>query len=685
MAIEAMKRLTILFPSWAGERIEEWLYARGALHLERLDRDFAALSSSACAVDAGGREAAEHLARARVLIASRDKVRPPARGFLDAMLPVKAIVPSREMDEARSTLDMDALYARVMEVEEARKDAVGRLNLAAREREILLEYEFVDAPLARIKALKRAFFIVARGGAAGIENLSRDRGASVLLAWEARRRSGEKIVIAAVGLKADEGKCADILRAHGFRIMERPECDEPPADRLAELRGVEEGLRGEIAARDAEMRGLLPAGVARKLDCLKGYWESENRRAAAAGSMLCSRRMGIARGYARAAGADALAAALEDGFPGAAVIVADPAPSENVPVSIRLPRWARPGQLLINMFGLPNYFTFDPTPFLLFVFLAFFGICFADVVYGALLIWCSLRLMRRYGAQENLREFFRLFLYCGVSTAVFGVLTGSWAADIYSADYLGKDNLLLRIVDRTAVIDMLGKPVIALVVALAIGVLTQFYGILMRMLKDLLQRNWRGAVYDGAFWLIYLGGLLLFAVSSVSGSGGAALPRAGLVAALAAMAGLVLTQGRDQKGWGPRLVTGFVSLYGILGGYGTTSFVGDVLSYSRLLALGLNTFIVGMSFNIIAKLVPEIATSIFPFMGGAMASWWCGGAIVVLCMVLGHLFNFMMSILSAFVHSARLILLEFFGRFYQGDGQWFEPHGFSSESVQLDA
>lgn len=684
MAIETMKKLTILFPAKAGERLEEWLYARGVLHLERLDRDFATLSSTASPVCIDEQEAAEQLSRAKELIAACAAARPPEKDFMDAMLPVKAIVPSREMDEARSTLDLDALHARVREREGARKDAVGRLNLAVREREILLEYECVDAPLAKLTALKRAFFIVAEGSPARIENLSRDRDASALLAWEVRRRRGGKIAIVAAGLKRDEEKCADILRAHGFRIMERPDCDGAPGSRLEELRREEEGLRREIAARDAEMRALFTPEVARKIECLKGHWESENRRAVQAGAMLCSRQVGVARGYARAGGAAALAATIEGEFPGASVIVADPDPSDNVPVSIRLRRWARPGQLLINMFGLPNYFTFDPTPFLMFVFLGFFGICFADVAYGALLIWVSRRLMKRYGGQENLREFFRLFLYCGVSTVVFGVLTGSWAADIYNPDYLGKDNLLLRIVQKTTVIDMLAKPVIALLVVLAIGALTQFYGIVMRMLKDCIQKNWRGVVYDGVFWLAWLGGLLTFAVSSISGTGGAALPRVSLAIALAAMVGLVLTQGRDQKGWVPRLVTGVVSLYGILGGYGTTSFVGDVLSYSRLLALGLNTFIVGMSFNIIAKLFPEIVKSIFPFTGRAMAAWWCGGVMVVLFMIGGHLFNFVMSILSAFVHSARLILLEFFGRFYQGDAQWFEPHGFSSESVQLD-
>jgi V/A-type H+-transporting ATPase subunit I len=89
-----------------------------------------------------------------------------------------------------------------------------------------------------------------------------------------------------------------------------------------------------------------------------------------------------------------------------------------------------------------------------------------------------------------------------------------------------------------------------------------------------------------------------------------------------------------------------------------------------------------MSFNIIAEVVPQIVTSLFPFTASLMSSP-VGLLLVVLVMIFGHLFNFFLSILSAFVHSARLILLEWFGRFYQGGGVWFQPHGFASDTVEL--
>ncbi|MGC8846206.1 MAG: V-type ATPase 116kDa subunit family protein, partial [Candidatus Hydrogenedens sp.] len=133
--------------------------------------------------------------------------------------------------------------------------------------------------------------------------------------------------------------------------------------------------------------------------------------------------------------------------------------------------------------------------------------------------------------------------------------------------------------------------------------------------------------------------------------------------------GLVLTQGRDQANPVARFVTGLISLYGIVGSYGITAFIGDTMSYCRLLALGLTTSIVAMSFNMIANLLRPIP--------------YVGIIIFILALIVGHLFNFLISVMGAFVHSMRLILVEFFGRFYEGGGKPFEPLGFNSESAIL--
>ncbi len=151
----------------------------------------------------------------------------------------------------------------------------------------------------------------------------------------------------------------------------------------------------------------------------------------------------------------------------------------------------------------------------------------------------------------------------------------------------------------------------------------------------------------------------------------------------------MLTQGRREKTFLAKAITGLVSLYGILGTYGATSFIGDTLSYSRLLALGLTTMIVGMSFNIIAAVIPEVLAQLvmalaqlLPFATGIIRplARFLELPVVALCLsvliaVFGHVFNFLISVLGGFVHSARLIFVEFFTKFYQGGARPFAPLG----------
>jgi V/A-type H+-transporting ATPase subunit I len=309
------------------------------------------------------------------------------------------------------------------------------------------------------------------------------------------------------------------------------------------------------------------------------------------------------------------------------------------------------------MFGVPDYFSFDPTPYLAVSFLIFFGFCFGDVIYGAMLCLVAGYLAWKARWYEGLNDFCMLFFYCGVTTMVVGVLTGSWASDL--PRYFGEGNLWERLKDRTTLVDPLGRPMLVLLVAIALGVINQFFGIVLKGYGALRKGDIAGAIFDSGLWLIALPGFLIV----LSMLFFPALPRsvfkAGLIMLGLGGLGLVLTQGRNERGIVAKAATGAVSLYGILGSYGCISFFGDVLSYSRLLALGLTTVIVGMSFNLMAGLVRGVP--------------WAGVLLFILVLIIGHAFNFAVSILGSFIHPARLIFLEFFSRFYQGGGLRFRP------------
>jgi V/A-type H+-transporting ATPase subunit I len=234
--------------------------------------------------------------------------------------------------------------------------------------------------------------------------------------------------------------------------------------------------------------------------------------------------------------------------------------------------------------------------------------------------------------------------------------------------YLGENNLLLRVQSFFVVLDPISKTIYALLFALLIGVLNQFFGIALRMYGAIRKGDWKSAVFDGFFWYLTLPGLLII-VSKLFIDTPQTLYRAGLALFGTGALGLILTQGRDMKGPVARILGGVVSLYGIVGSYGITAFIGDVLSYCRLLALGLTTSIVGTTFNMLGGLLRDI-----PYVG-----LFC----FIFIVVAGHLFNFIISLLGAFVHSMRLIFVEFFGRFYDAGARPFQPLGFDSPLCEI--
>ena len=178
-----------------------------------------------------------------------------------------------------------------------------------------------------------------------------------------------------------------------------------------------------------------------------------------------------------------------------------------------------------------------------------------------------------------------------------------------------------------------------------------------------------GVFSDGLCWIVTLSGLLMM-VGKVFGPIPPALFTTGVWFFWIGALGLVLTQGRESSGIAGRLGTGLMSLYGIVGAYGITAFVGDTLSYCRLLALGLTTSIIAMALNLMAGMVRDVP--------------YVGTVLFIGILVAGHLFNFLISALGAFVHSMRLIFVEFFGRFYETGGRRFQPLGFDTDSCIME-
>jgi V/A-type H+-transporting ATPase subunit I len=338
-----------------------------------------------------------------------------------------------------------------------------------------------------------------------------------------------------------------------------------------------------------------------------------------------------------------------------------PEKGEVVPSMLRNPAWASPCEPLTTMFGVPTYGGVDPTLMMAPFFYLFFGMCLGDAGFGVILALILGGVLLKFPIAGNLRKFLIVMFICSLSTIVMGALTGSWLANTMdSFEFLG---FLRPLRDRFVVWDPMNDPMTYLGVCLTLGFAQLIFGLGIAFWDALRRRSYVEAFADRGGWIMLLVGVALLFLVSI----GKAPASLGLVAKALAAGGaivLFLTQGRSKKGLLSKAFSGALSLYGI------TSYLGDTLSYSRLLALGLSGAAIGLIINLLAKMISEGV----PYVGWILA---------LILFVIGNIFSLAINVLGAFVHSLRLQYVEFFSKFYEANGRIFSPFGYETQFVKI--
>ncbi len=327
-----------------------------------------------------------------------------------------------------------------------------------------------------------------------------------------------------------------------------------------------------------------------------------------------------------------------------------PEEGELPPTLLKNKPWSSCLEPLTIMYGTPTYGKVDPTSLMAPFFFVFLGMCFGDAGYGLLVAGILGYLLVKHQLSPTLRKFFIMMTVGMLMSVIFGALTGSWFGDAVTAfPFLSGVAPFFKSMQK---LDPMNDPITLLMISLALGFIQVIFGLLIAF-KD----NWKAgdkmaAVSDQGGWIIFLCGLVLMGCAMTGSIPASLVMPSKLIAGAGALL-LVATQGREKQGIGAKLFSGLLSLYNV------TGFLGDVLSYSRLLALGLGSAAVGMVINLLANLVSSA-----PYVGIPCA---------ILIFVLGHLFSIMVNLLGAFIHSLRLQYVEFFGKFYNAAGKDFTP------------
>lgn len=306
----------------------------------------------------------------------------------------------------------------------------------------------------------------------------------------------------------------------------------------------------------------------------------------------------------------------------------NPKPGEKVPTVLENNKFTKQFEVITDMFSIPSYKSVDPNPLMAIWYWVIFGLMVADAGYGVVMLFGCLGLIKLIKPTGNSRKLINTIALSSFTTMFWGVMFGS---------YFG-------VTWHPIMFSPLESPIKLLVFSLVIGVFHIFSGMMLNIYECIRSKRFLDAIFDELTWVFIITGLglLFFDETRQVGIYMAAIPA--IV--------ILFTAGRKSKNFFGKISSGFTKLYSI------TSYVSDILSYSRILALSLATGVVAMVMNMLAQMLPRTILGI---------------AISLLIYIIGHIFNLALGLLSAYVHDSRLQYIEFFNKFYKGGGIEFKP------------
>ena len=452
-----------------------------------------------------------------------------------------------------------------------------------------------------------------------------------------------------VCLNQHASSVSNFLRRIGFERIETSGYTGTPGEvlrsiqnRIDELHEEKRQLKDQVVASSDKFKESLLA--------LRELLQIERERADVHGNLALSGPLCMIEGWVPHKVTRKVTQEIESITGGLSVIkVAESHnPDEKIPILFDNPPFFRHFEILTRLYSPPKYNEIDPTILLSITFLFFFAIMVTDVLYGVITLILGVLMLRGGGKYSKTIKDFGVILSAGGSaTVITGVATGGWFGNL-AIDFMG-----ITYLKNLMIIDPMVDVLTFLIFAVVVGIVHLDIGIILGIINNIKNREIKKAFTEN-LWLILVQILFaLFYLKTHVPSG------TGTVFIINILIGLIA------------LATLFLLIVGHKGMsfFALTGAVGDTLSYARLMALGLCTAGIALTVNILAKMSAGV-----PLIGILFLS---------LILVIGHIFNWVIQIMGAFVHGIRLHYVEFFGRFYSGGGDEFNPFALKREVTEL--
>jgi V/A-type H+-transporting ATPase subunit I len=634
MGISKMEKVQVLAHSSVKMPLLASLQQAGIVQLEEVPREDFGLTLPAVEISALD-QLLRRLSDGLDFLSRREK-----RGLLDKLMTQKPTLTPEVRAEIRDFSCLPVLEEIERLVAE-QQDLLSRVKLLEKEVEFLLPLIGIDLPLSYFRSDGDWEFRLGTLPRSQEEPFLKMAGESPV--WHQFVTVEKRhFLTLLLFLKADAGLIEERLKELQFSPIYIP---DPLLNRAADGMRVEnvidavrleiEKIRFRIAELDKESEKL--SGQREKLGQLYDLSRNERQKLASSELLGETGKVAYLEGWVRAADVPKLRSALEPYSEAIELYLRPPLPGEDPPVILDNPRPVRPFEIITTLYGLPQRGSIDPTTTLAPFFFVFVGLCLSEAGYGAVIALLSLLYLKLGKPKGTALLFVRLLFLLGISNIILGTLVGGWFG------------FPIR---RLLLIDSLVDPMKFIILALGLGFIQVWLGTLLTLITGLRQKNYVQSILVQGGWLLLVPSLVVYGLTKQRIAG---------ILALAGAAGVVFFAAPKRNPFA-RFFGGLYSLYDI------SKYLGDILSYTRLFALGLSTGVIAMVVNTLART--------------ALGIPWLGWLFAGLIFLVGHTFNLVISFLGAFVHSMRLQFVEFFTRFFQPGGKPFRP--FRMEGKYID-
>lgn len=634
-----MKHLRLLGMESEREALLKAMQDMECVEISSIDGSEEALKSGFAKPDDKALMSAQEASRAyRTALASLDRFAPEKKGMFRKRQGVsRATFFSAESEEnartAAETINKDTRRLGEIESERTKNEAL---------RATLAPWLTVDAPLGGADGALAVFF-----GTVGL-NVTDDALKALadsldgLLTWQqaSSDRSLRYLLVMCHGSVKERALSA--LRDLGFSTVSfrgmtgtAKENDKALAENLAALEKERQEIEQRIAGLGGKREALLEASDRAAIAL---------RREEAKSRLVGTDKVFLLEGWLPADRCAEIEKTLKPFT--CAIETREPTEDEypQVPVQLKNNKLTRPLNMVTEMYSLPAYGTLDPNPLMAPFFILFYGIMMADMGYGLLMMIASVIISKKYRPKGTSGELFSLLGLCGISTFIMGALTGGFFGDFLTQ--------LVAIVSPGTVFalpklfDPLDDLTMILIGSMALGMVQIVTGMAISLIEKCKRKKFLDAFFEEITWWIVFIGIALLALGK------------GAVVLYVGCALVLLGPIVQGKGWG-KLTGVFGSLYNHVTGY-----FGDILSYTRLMALMLAGSVIAQVFNMLAAMPGNVI------------------AFIIISM-LGNAMNFGLNLLGCYVHDLRLQCLEFFNKFYVDGGKPFRPMTLDTEYVDL--